>query len=163
MVVAASKLRLSCRAGGGGGRLLIVGPALSPSDWHDCHRPGAPGGNGKGNNGNGKGNGGPTGAHEDQGSAAKANKDKKDKSTGDSAADGGDDADRRCDQRIRQRPDTLASPAIARRSCPDRRGARAQRHDFVAGEIVVANMADKTCWPPVDSASSCLMNGDCRL
>jgi hypothetical protein len=128
--------------------LLIVGPALSPSDWHDLSSAlAASGGNGKGNNGNGKGNGGPTGAHEDQGSAAKANKDKKDKSTGDNAADEGDDADQApasADQA--GDADTLASPATTKRAgrvpasaVPGRSG-----HDFVAGEIVVANMADQT-------------------
>jgi len=130
--------------------LLIVGPALSPSDWHDLSSAlAASGGNGKGNNGNGKGNGGPTGAHEDQGSAAKANKDKKDKSTGDSAADEGDDADQPDASADQAGPasdaDTLASPATTKRAgrvptaAPGRSG-----HDFVAGEIVVANMADKT-------------------
>jgi hypothetical protein len=131
--------------------LLIVGPALSPSDWHDLSAAlAASGGNGKGNNGNGKGNGGPTGAHEDQGSAAKANKDKKDKSTGDSAADEGDDADQ-ADARADQAgsasdADTLASPATTKRAGPAPTAAVPGRsgHDFVAGEIVVANMADKT-------------------
>src|SRR5580765_3901615 len=131
--------------------LLMVGPALSPSAWHDLPSAlAAPGGNGKGNNGNGKGNGGPTGAHEDQGAAAKAQKDKKDKSTGESDADEGDDADQAgasSDQASSAiDADTPASPAMTKRAkripttaVPGRSG-----HDFVAGEIVVANMADKT-------------------
>jgi hypothetical protein len=131
--------------------LMVVGPQLSPSAWHDLSSAlAAPGGNGKGNNGNGKGNGGPTGAHEDQGSAAKAQKDKKDKSTGDSGADEAGDADQAAasaDQAgSASDADTLASPATTKRAgriptaaVPERSG-----HDFVAGEIVVANMTDKT-------------------
>src|SRR5580765_2305252 len=131
--------------------LLMVGPALSPSAWHDLPSAlAAPGGNGKGNNGNGNGNGGSTGAHEDKGSAAKAKKDKEDKSTGDSDADQGDDADQ-ADTSADQAgsasdADTLASPATTKRAgrVPAAAVSGRSGHDFVAGEIVVANMADKT-------------------
>lgn len=131
--------------------LLIVVPALSPSAWHDLPSAlAAPGGNGKGNNGNGNGNGGPTGAHEGQGSAAKAKKDKSDKSTGDSDADEGDDADQ-ADASSDQAGSagdtgTPASPATTKRpgSIPTAAVPERSGHDFVAGEVVVANMADET-------------------
>jgi hypothetical protein len=178
--------------------LLMIGPALLLSAWHDLPPAlAAPGGNGKGNNGNGSVNGGPTGAHEDQRSAAKAKKDKKDKSTADSDANRGDDAgqadagaseadkkdkntaesgadehddqesakaekdestadsdqgddtdlaDASADQAGSARDaDQLTFPATAKRAgrVPTAAAPGRSGHDFVAGEVVVANMADK--------------------
>jgi hypothetical protein len=128
--------------------VLAFGPSFLPPAWYDPHSAlAAPGGNGKGNNGKGKGNGGPAGAHDDNGSAPKAQKDKKDKSTAGNDADDGDAAAQpeAADQAdVASDSDQPESPATAKRAGTTR-AAAAERsgHDFVAGEVVVVNVGDK--------------------
>ena len=129
---------------------LVFAPLLPPS-WHDLTSAlAAPGGNGKGNNGNGKGNngntngnGGPPGAHE----APKAEKDKKDKSTAKNNSDGGDDADQAeadADQAdaVTDADQPASMPAARRADTMQAGAAERSGHDFVAGEVVVANIGD---------------------
>jgi len=141
--------------------VLLVAPVVPPSAWYDVPSAlAASGGNGNGNNGNGNGNGGPTGAHEDKESAAKAkkDKDKKDNSAGESGADEGDDndqggasegqgdaSDASADQAgAAGDANQPASSPPTQRSGPVRAAAERSDHDFVPGEIVVANMSGKT-------------------
>jgi minor extracellular protease Epr len=128
--------------------LLVLEPPLLPS-LHDLTSAlAAPGGHGKGNNGNGNGNGGPTGAHEDNGSAVKAEKDKKDKSTvknNGNRGDGAAQAEANADQAdaVTDANQPASTPAARRADTMQAGPAERSGHDFVAGEVVVANIGDK--------------------
>jgi hypothetical protein len=124
--------------------VLILGPAFLPPDVHPALA--AAGGNGQGNNGNGNGNGGGKsgrdndnngngngGAQDGQGnngSSAKAKNDKNEKNSDENNADDAGAADQ---------ADAASS---ATQQTPAGTTPKAERggHDFVAGEVVVANI-----------------------
>jgi minor extracellular protease Epr len=104
-------------------------------------------GHGKDHNGNG--NGEATGAHDNNSSAAKAKKDKKDKSTDENDADDGDTADQanasadQADAASEADQPQPAPPAVAKRAGARPTAAERGGHDFVADEVLVANMGGK--------------------
>jgi hypothetical protein len=149
--------------------VLILGPALLPPDAPPALA--AAGGNGKGNNGNGNGNGGPKDGHDNNGngnggaqggngnngSSGKGKKDKtagnSDQSSADSAAaadqaDQGDQADQAAQADQGDQTDAAASanqpaPAAAKRAATAPAATGRAGHDFVADEVVVANIDGK--------------------
>src|SRR5882724_4855909 len=130
-----------------GAAALILGLSVLAPPGHDLPSAlAASDGNGKGNNGNGNGNGGATGAHDDSDSAAKAKKDKKDKSTDESDADGAapDQSDASPDQAdATSDADQPAPPAVAERAGVTPTAADRSGHDFVADEVLAANIGSK--------------------
>jgi hypothetical protein len=129
--------------------LLVVGlsSATLPPPWHGVPAALAEaGGNGKGNNGNGKGNGGPTGVHSDNGngSAAKSGKEKdkqKDKDQNDNDNNEGAAA---ADQAGASAAGDQAGAPIGAHHFGTPAAAERSGRDFIADELVVANLGGET-------------------